>query len=188
MKNVFKVALSTSILAFSMSASAAVLTFDDLTAAIGYGPVGPSYAGYTFKNWAFINSPPYPYPTASGTTIVFNTAGSSAEILFGKSVDVDSLFIADFSTNNDVKMMGYANGELKYSAAYAPIAGAMTKYFTNFDGIDRLVFNFPFASSAFFDSIEVNPSNPVPEPVSALLIAVGGLALTLSRRRAFHAL
>ena len=186
MKNVLKALVGASALVLSMSSSAAVLTFDDLTSA-SFGVVPTAYAGYTFNNWTYINNPPYWYPSASGTTILYNTDSSSAEILFGGLVDVDSVFLADYSTSNNVTLQGFAGATLKYTAPLSPVAGSMTQYFINFVGIDRFVFGIPNGQYAFIDSIEVNSSTPVPEPVSLLLLAAGGVAMGLSRRRAIRA-
>lgn len=163
-------------------AFATVLNFDDLNTG-GAGAVASSYAGFTFNNWWHIDSPPYGYPTQSFPTVIYNSESSytnTPEILFGSSMDVLSVYLADFNSGS-VTLRGFSGATELYTLNFA-LTGSMQQYNLNFMGIDRFVMQTTAGTTyVFMDDLELDSA--VPEPAALSLVGLGLLGVALARRQ-----
>lgn len=168
---------------YALSAAATVLTFDDLNTG-GAGAVAPAYGDLTLNGWWHIDTPPYGYPAASAPTILYNSESAytnTPEILFASTVDVLSVYLADFSSGT-VTLHGYLGTTLLHSLTVDPVAGVMTKFMLGFTGIDKFVMETTQGRTyAFMDNLEYGAS--VPEPASLMLMGFALAALGAARRK-----
>ncbi len=168
----------------SLPAGATVLTFDDLNSN-STGIVPNSYAGLTFNNWWHIDTPPYSYPYTSAPTVIYNSEDpytNAPEILFGQTVDVLSVYLADFSSVS-VTLHGYLGATELFTTTVFPNSSFMTQYTLSFTGIDSFVMQTTDGEYAFMDNLEYKVT-AVPEPETYALFMAGlGLMGFIARRR-----
>ncbi len=196
------------VLLASLPALGATITFEDLTTRSSFYSLGisNSYQGYVWSpflngsaisdtGWASatVASPavaPAPTPV-SGTSYAWNWNGpQSLFIQFGGATDFTSAYLATLSSAyqdsaSTVQLFGY--DALDSQVAAGPVlrlTDSFQLYSANFSQIHKVEFRADSASRWFsIDDITLDANSQVPEPGSAFLLLLGGLALVAIGRR-----
>lgn len=169
----------------SATASAGVVTFDDLpgdyTEAIAAG-----YQGFNWDNMSAIRADAFPgsgYETGavSGANTAFNRDGGTVAISKADAGAFD--FVGAYFTSawleQELSFEGYANGQLRYASPASFVIDTLAPQWLqlNWSGIDTLVIYNSSGTQWAMDDMTV------PEPSSAALFGVAGVGLLLARRR-----
>jgi hypothetical protein len=188
------------------SAQAAVLDFDDVSVppgSFGYQPLAPAYHGFTFTNWAIIDTSQY---GASGYT---NGVVSGTNVACGCANDwfpetIDSItsptaftfnsgwFTSAWYDGATLQVRGYSGATLLHSASFVLDTTGPTFLSPGWAGLDRLEFEISGGTHAILSGdgpyfgVDNLSLTAVPEPAewALLLTGVAGLGAMLRRRRA----
>lgn len=188
-------------LSASNAASAAVLDFEDVVSGGHYDrQLGNSYAvsdGYGGLNWDNVwvldagkhhTNTGYGRGRTSGDHVAFNGYGWSASA-GGSAFDFNGLFLTSaWYNDNQVTLSGYNGGALTHSQTVTVDTAAPSWFQFDFFDIDQLTISTSRGQVAFDDFTFNRGGTPVPEldpdhGTSALLLALGGLAVALGGRR-----
>ncbi|WP_321472403.1 PEP-CTERM sorting domain-containing protein [uncultured Paludibaculum sp.] len=161
--------------AFSATAPAAVLTFEDLT---GSGVVPIDYAGVTWDGfWSYYDSPQDPYNPASGVERVYNYG--TRQFAFATPVVFNGAY---FAGTDNLQYDLYLTGGLVASSGSIELSSTPTFLASGYSGlIDEVRVN---ATPGYFvmDDVTFNAS-AVPEPTSIGLVGLGLAGLLVRRFR-----
>jgi hypothetical protein len=172
------------------TASATILTFDDVNGANPTTWDNEIYDGYGGLNWndvyvlhqdLYPNSG-YDLGVVSGEWVAYNVwdhIGTVDGTLFTFN---GAYFTSAWDSDNTITAEGFLNGQSLFSASFHINNQAPTWLDFNFTGIDSLTLNssgYHFA----MDNFTFNETAPVPEPATMLLIGTGLAGLIGARRR-----
>lgn len=182
-------------------ASGIIITFDDLSERAEGNFITNGYQGFTWVNFgagnALLNTNTYGlsgvfYGMVSASNVVVNAGGNPAEI---DSPSTHFNFLSTYLTgawnsNLNIEVKGFSGDSLLYDTNVAASATAPTLFTFNYLNIDRLTFNsfggepagFPSGSGAHF-VMDNFSYEPVPEPSTVLLAALGALTLCALLKR-----
>jgi len=186
----------------AMPAMATVVNFDNLPTPLfwvvpnAYGDFGPLYGGLSWTGWEVMNRPAYNAIYGQNEVALpsepnFAYGGNDTATLTVSSVDPFNFLGAQFASwqggqglANSVAVRGYLGANLVGTVsmgllpAWAPLSGGIA-------GVDRLEFstNLGTGMSAGYFRMDNLNYEPVPEPLTLLLIGGGLLAFGGLRRR-----
>jgi PEP-CTERM motif len=187
------------ILIFLSAASAAVLTFDDLTPTSSYANVPNGYGGLDWTNMGYLNSGSsiytgsgYDLGRVSGDYVAFNKGGMTAQISDGSFDFNDAYFTAAWNNGLNIHAQGLLGGTLVYDVTFQVDYDNPYWLNANFIGIDELVFDSyggtniglnGIGTQFAMDNFTYNESAPVPEPATMLLLGAGLIGLAAVNRK-----
>jgi len=177
MSNITKVLIG--VCALVLSVNATVITFDDVSATLGYAPINNGYAGLNWDNFYVINRADWPGSgydngTVSGDYTAFNGFGAGATISDG-TFNFDGAYLTSaWNSGNQITVNGFSGGVQEYSKTVTVNTQGPTWFDFNFTGIDALTFNSSSAQFAM-DNFTIN-SRSVPEPGMLSMFFVGLLS------------
>ena len=186
LKNLQRLAICIPIALCSHLASADVLNFDNLT---GTGTVPASYGGFTFNNWSYSDTFDADFLAHSGATNVFTDVFGSSATDGNASITTNTPIIFDgayFSGFSGVSFKLY-NGGVLVHVSDALAGGGATSYAPTFLSsgytglVDKIVVNGVQGYYAM-DDLTFHAA-AVPEPTSAMLMLLGGVAVAAVKRR-----
>lgn len=186
MNNVLKkIVLSLALAICSATASAGVVTFDDLSGDFTEA-IADGYQGFNWTGMGAIRSDAFPgsgYETGavSPANTAFNRDGGIAAISKAGAGTFD--FVGAFFTSawldQELSFEGYANGQLLYASAASFVIDTMTPLWVQLDwsGIDTLVVYNSSGTQWAMDDMTV------PEPSSVALFGIAAMGWMAARRR-----
>ncbi|KQT31941.1 hypothetical protein ASG29_08710 [Sphingomonas sp. Leaf412] len=199
-KLLFALAASAAVLA-SGAASADTLDFETPDVA-AFERIGPSYAGYTFTNWAVVDGPGY---GASGYANVITSGQQSAcgcasdfgeiysSISNGTAFDlIGGNFASAWNDGATLLVEGYRGASLLYSQSFVLNTTGPSALTFGFTGIDLVNFSISggtpsglSGSGNYFgvDDLQLAASSGVPEPATWALMIMGFGAAGAALRR-----
>lgn len=180
-----------SLLGICTSANAAVLGFDDISTFPDSTDVDVSdgYGGLNWDNFYVLHESCHPgsgydYGTVSESCVAYNAFGDPAWTTSDATFDFNGAYLTSAWYDQNLQVLGYLGGELKYDVTVPIVTTGPTWYDFNFTGIDALKFistNYQFV----MDNFTYNQTATVPAPGAILLGTLGtGLLGYLRRRRA----
>lgn len=180
-------------------ASATILTFDTLTPASlsiipdGYGGLNWNNMGYLDGSKSIYAGSGYNNGLVSGNYVAFNNSANMAMTLGAGSVfDFNGAYLTGaWRDGLNIQVTGLLGGTTLYSQTVVVNSTGPTWFNFDYMGIDELRFNSfggtgvsgLIGSGAHFvmDNFTFNvnePVNPIPEPSTAMLLAIGLLGMT----------
>lgn len=169
----------------SATASAGVVTFDDLSGDFTEAIAG-GYQGFNWDNMSAIRFDAFPgsgYETGavSGANTAFNRDGGTVAISRADAGVFD--FVGAYFTSawleQELSFEGYAHGQLRYATPASFVIDTMTPLWVglNWGGIDTLVIYNSSGTQWAMDDMTV------PEPSSLALFGAAAMGLMAARRR-----
>ncbi|MEN6427143.1 MAG: hypothetical protein ABFE13_17450 [Phycisphaerales bacterium] len=178
-----------SLLGVCTSANAAVLGFDDVTTD-EWAEVPDGYGGlnwdqvYTLRK-DFHPGSGYEYGTVSDSYVAYNYNANPAWATSDTTFDFNGAYLTAAWSNQDLQVLGYLDGELKYDVTVPVVTTGPTWYDFDFLGIDALNIISLGDSQFAMDNFTYNETAAVPAPGAILLGTLGtGFVGYLRRRRA----
>lgn len=181
----------------STQASAATLTFDDISAA-ALGTIPDGYGGFDWTSGGFIDGDDifatsgYANGAVSGEYVGYNEFEDPLTIT-GPAFDFVSVYLtAAWNNGLTVRVSGYLGAALLYQQSVLVSTGGPTLFNFNYLGIDRLVFESSGGTNAgltglgthfAMDNFEYNADTTVPEPATLMLVGFGAAGLAARARR-----
>jgi hypothetical protein len=166
------------------TASATVLTFEDLAGQPAFASLPANYGGISWApNFWAAGFPQFPYTPHSGVMRVGNNGANPGDSSFG--FNSDAIFEgAWFAGNLTVSLDWYLDGALLGTSAGLTLSST-PQFFGGYGGaVDRVVVNGTVGQYVFDDlQFHDAPVRAVPEPLTLGLFATGLLALACTRRR-----
>lgn len=163
--------------AFSFTAPAAVLTFEDLT---GSNLLPSNYGGLTWSDqWSYYDSVQPPYTPASGVERVYNNNGTPPPRF---SFAAPTVFNgASFSGNITAQFELYLSGNLVATSGSINLSSTPTFLASGYSGMVDEVRLLVSQGSFVMDDVTFDEKSAVPEPTTIGLVGLG-LAGLLARR------
>jgi len=183
------------------SASAAVLTFDDITTNTGFTALnGTSYGGLNWSDdWFALHTPTYTVSgyqtgTVSGDYVALNGFGTDVEITNGTFDFMGTYLAAAWNDGLQVEVKGFSGGIETYMTTVTVDTAGPTWFNFNMTGVDKLSFrsfggvqngSLNGSGSHFaMDNFTYNvAATGVPAPGPLGLLALSGALLLGLRRR-----
>lgn len=158
------------------SASATVITFDDLS---GAGLLASNYGGLSWNgSWGYYDATQAPYTAASGKERVYNYGTASFNFL--SDVQFDGAF---FAGRNSVYFQLFNDGVLVATTSTLALSATPTFLSSGYTGaVDQVRV---FGSPGFFvmDDVTYQAATSIPEPASLALGGIGLVGLLAGRRK-----
>ena len=188
------VTVAISWIAFSQPATAAVLTFDELSVVNGSTPIPNGYGGLNWENMYCENSSlvsidsGYQHGTVSGTNVAYNAFGTAASVSDGTFTFNGAYLTSAFNDGLSITVTGLLSGNPIYSQTVVVNTIAPKFFNFNYTGIDLLIFNsaggtdhgYGGSGTQFvMDNFTIN----VPEPSTAALLVIGCVVALVARWR-----
>lgn len=180
----FVVACALATLAWTGSASAAVLTFDDVsTPRGGYAQLG-SYGGLHWSNMYAMDPMAYygvqtgfSNGVVSGNKMAFNGYGTTAAATSG-AFNFQGVYLTSWAASDSFTVIGKAAGSTLYSQTVSLNSSGPTWFDFNFNGIDELQFQ-PVSGGGHWFAMDNFTFNTQLAGVPELDAGGAGSALTL---------
>ena len=213
MKQIFKIAMATVLVPFTLSANADTLDFEGIShSTSGHYWNMPTYAGYQWSNFglmdqsSYINGPAqtlananagYKLGATSGVNEIFNLSGQDAALtkVGGGLFDFNAANMTSaWLGNHQVKVTGWLNGVVVNEKTVTLQVTGTQKNVFDFMGIDKVTFSsvagnkialnqFNDGKQFILDDVVLNVA-PVPEPSTyAMMFAGLGVLGLMVRRR-----
>lgn len=174
MKQVLSCALL--LCAFSLTAPAAVVTFEDLS---GSGAVPVNYGGVLWDGfWNYYDSPQSPYTPASGVERVYNY--ETAQFAFAAPVVFNGAY---FAGQDNLQYNLYLSGNLVASSSSIALSATPTFLASGYSGLIDEVRVVATPGYFVMDDVTYNAKTAVPEPTTLGLVGIGLAGLLRASRR-----
>lgn len=173
---------------FTSTASATVLTFDDI--AVNPNSTHGIYNGYGGFNWTDVhiiheNYHPgsgYANGVVSGNWAAFNAYDRIATVNNTVFDFNGAFFTSAWDPTNYITAIGYLDNSEIYRSTYQVNQQTPTWLQFDFLGIDTLTLNSSGSHFAM-DNFTFNETAPVPEPATLFLLGSGVLGMIVSKKR-----
>ncbi|MBN9658941.1 MAG: PEP-CTERM sorting domain-containing protein [Acidobacteria bacterium] len=163
--------------AFSLTAPAAVLTFEDL---FGGGVLPSNYGGLTWSDqWSYYDFVQPPYTAASGVERLYNNDGTPPPRFSFASPTVFNG--AYFSGSDTAQFELYLSGNLVATSGAINLSDTPTFLASGYSGMVDEVRVLVSQGSFVMDDVTFDEKTAVPEPTTIGLVGLG-LAGLLARR------
>lgn len=165
----------------SGAASAATLTFDDLS----LGRITSTYNGFVFDGFTVAdNASGFGTHASSGSQYAYADCCVNVDSMRRADGSLFNLINGDFSNlqgQNDIyTVKGFLDGNELYSVDFK-VDGNITNQVLNFYGVNQVNFSpKPFGSNVALDTLK---TSTVPEPASIAMVGLGLFGLAALRRK-----
>lgn len=173
----------------SASASATLITFDDIVADPYGSPIANGYAGLDWDNFyalpglgAYTTSPGYGNAVVSQLNTAFNGFANPATFSSSTGFSLMSLYVTKAWNDGTTHFDGYVNNVLTYSMdVYSTTAGPTYVTFSGWNNLSKVVMSDGDGSAqSAVDNISINA---VPEPETYAMLVAGLAMLGFAARR-----
>jgi hypothetical protein len=191
------VTVAISWIAFSQSATATVLTFDDLNVLENDTPIPNGYGGLNWSNMYCQKLSLLPFDSGyqhgavSGTNVAYNGFGNAASVSVGTFTFNGAYLTGAWNDGLNITVTGLLSGNPIYSQTVVVNTVTPTFFNFNYTGIDTLTFNsFGGTDHGYGDAngtqfVMDNFTINTPEPCSLALLSIGAIGLAILSRCRF---